>query len=139
MQILEISKSEALRKVMRDIRVDPYGIKIMVPKAITHLLRINAISNISANILKQEMLSLGGDAAVARDALTGRTKKTDCLLIGNLAQLNRLKEKLKANVAVTIPGYLMSETTPAEITLEAEKNPGIDFLVIAGAANYWSN
>jgi len=95
MQILEISESKKLAKVMRDIKVDSCGIKIMVPKAITHLLRINAISNISANILKQEMLSLGGDAAVARDALTGRTKTTDCLLIGNLAQLVRLKEKLK--------------------------------------------
>jgi len=80
---------------MQEIRVDPCGIKIMMPKAINHLLRINSISNISANILKQEMLSLGGDAAVARDALTGKAKKTDCLLIGNLAQFNRLKEKLK--------------------------------------------
>lgn len=95
MQVLEISKSEDLRKIMQDIGVDPYGIKIMVPKAIIHLLRIKSISNIVANILKQEMLSLGGDAAVARDALTGRAKKTDCLLIGSLAQFSRLNEKLK--------------------------------------------
>ncbi|MFA4842469.1 MAG: dihydropteroate synthase, partial [Candidatus Omnitrophota bacterium] len=95
MQILEISRLQDLRKVMQEIRVDPWGIKIMLPKAITHLLRINSLSNISANILKQEMLSLGGDAALNRDALTGRAKKTDCLLIGNLAQFNRLFEKLK--------------------------------------------
>ena len=79
---------------MQDIRVDPYGIKIMLPKAITHLLRVNSVSNITANILKQEMLSLGGDVAVARDALTGKTRKTDCLLMGNLSQFNRLKGKL---------------------------------------------
>jgi len=96
MQILKISNAEGLEKLMRDIKVDSCGIKIMVPKAITHLLRLSSISNISANILKQEMLSLGGDAAVARDALTGKAKKTDCLIIGNLAQLNRLNEKLKA-------------------------------------------
>lgn len=54
-------------------------------------------------------------------------------------ELANLKDKLKANVAVTIPGYLMSEVAPSEITLDAEKNPGIDFLIIAGAANYWSN
>jgi LCP family protein required for cell wall assembly len=54
-------------------------------------------------------------------------------------ELANLKDKLKANVAVTIPGYLMSDVTPSEITLDAEKNPGIDFLIIAGAANYWSN
>jgi dihydropteroate synthase len=79
---------------MRKIRVDEYGIRIMVPKAITRLVRVNAVSNITANILKQEMLSLGGDVAVARGALTGKTKKTDCLLIGSLAQFSRLRGKL---------------------------------------------
>jgi len=80
---------------MQDIHVDEYGIRIMLPKAITHLVRINSISNITANILKQEMLSLGGDVAVARGALTGKSKLTDCLLMGSLAQFNRLNAKLK--------------------------------------------
>lgn len=79
---------------MREIDVDPFGIKIMLPKAISHLVRIKSLPCFAANILKQEMLSLGGDVAVARGALTGRTKKTDCLLIGNLSQFNRLNAKL---------------------------------------------
>jgi dihydropteroate synthase len=79
---------------MHDIGVDPYGARIMLPKALNYLVKVDGISPIAANILKQEMLSFGGDAAVARDVLTGRAKKTDCLLIGNLAQLNRLKDKL---------------------------------------------
>ncbi len=79
---------------MRQIRVDSYGIKIMAPKAITHLIRVGSLSCIAANILKQEMLSLGADAAVSRDTLTGRAKKTDCLLMGNLSQFNRLNQKL---------------------------------------------
>lgn len=80
---------------MQDIRVDPYGIRIMLPKAISCVIKMDSVSNITANILKQEMLSLGGDAAVARGALTGKTKKTGCLLIGNLSQFNRLNQKLK--------------------------------------------
>lgn len=80
---------------MHEIKVDSYGIKIMLPKAITHLVRISALSNIVANILKQEMLSLGADVAIARDALTGKCRKTDCLLMGNMAQFSRLNEKLK--------------------------------------------
>jgi dihydropteroate synthase len=95
MRILQISNPRELAQILRDIRVDAYGIRIMLPKAITHLVRINSISNIAANILKQEMLSLGGDAAVARGALTGKTKQTDCLLMGNLAQFNRLNLKLQ--------------------------------------------
>ena len=94
MRILEISNPKALRQVMQEIKVDPYGIGIMLPKAGFRLVRLEAVSNITANILKQEMLSLGGDAAVARDCLTGKTKKTGCLLMGSLAQFNGLKEKL---------------------------------------------
>jgi len=80
---------------MRKIKVDPYGIRIMLPKARFYLLRINGVSNITANILKQEMLSLGGDVAVARDALTGCLRRTDCLMMGNLAQIERLNQKLR--------------------------------------------
>ncbi|MCG2708047.1 MAG: dihydropteroate synthase, partial [Candidatus Omnitrophica bacterium] len=80
---------------MREIGVDPYGIKIMLPKASTFLIRANAVNNIAANILKQEMLSLGADAAIARGALTGKTKKTDVLLIGELTQFVALANKLK--------------------------------------------
>jgi dihydropteroate synthase len=80
---------------MRAMQVDPYGIKIMLPKAVHYLMQVGPVSNIAANILKQEMLSLGADAAIARGALTGKTKESDCLLIANLAQLGRLAQKLK--------------------------------------------
>lgn len=94
MRILEINRYSSLQSIMREIKVDPYGIKIMVPKALTFLIKINSLSNIAANILKQEMLSLGGDAAIAKEAITGKTKKTDCLLIGNLSQFGSLHSKL---------------------------------------------
>src|SRR3990167_5460500 len=94
MRILEIDRYKDLKEIMQEIKVDPYGIKIMLPKAFQYLVKINSLSNIAANILKQEMLSLGGDVAVARGALTGKVKKTDCLLIGNLSQFSLLSEKL---------------------------------------------
>ncbi|MCX5703579.1 MAG: dihydropteroate synthase [Candidatus Omnitrophica bacterium] len=94
MRILQVNHPQDIKQIMRAIGVDPYGIEIMLPKSLTYLIRINSLSNITANILKQEMLSLGADAAVARGALTGKSKKTDCLLMGNLAQFSRLKQKL---------------------------------------------
>ena len=93
-RILEISNHRDVKQTMQDIGVDPYGIGIMQPKAMYYLMRMNSISNIAANILKQEMLSLGGEVAVERGALTGKIKKTDCLLMGNLSQFNRLNQKL---------------------------------------------
>ena len=95
MRIFRFSCSEEVKKIMHEIGVDPYGAKIMLPKAATFLIRLNAINNNAANILKQEMLSLGADAAIARGALTGKTKKTDMLLIGQLAQFGALADKLK--------------------------------------------
>ena len=95
MRVVDIYKLSQAKKLMQDIWVDRWGIQIMAPKSLSYLIRIKDLSNISANILKQEMLSLGGDVAVSKDALTGKTKKTDCLLMGNLTQFNRLNSKLK--------------------------------------------
>ncbi len=93
-RVLQAENLKELKQLLSEIKVDPYGVKIMAPKAAARLVRINSLSNITANILKQEMLSLGGDAAVSRDALTGKAKTTDCALIGNLAQFSRLAVKL---------------------------------------------
>lgn len=95
MRVLGVSKESQIKEIMRQIKADPYGIKIMLPKAVSYLVRINSLPCIAANILKQEALSLGADAALAREALTGRIKKSDCLLMATLAQLARLSEKLK--------------------------------------------
>lgn len=95
MRIFPFSSRDEVEKIMRDIGVDPYGIRIMLPKAQTFLIRLNAINNICANILKQEMLSLGAEAAITRGALTGKIKKTDILMIGSLAQFKLLSQKIK--------------------------------------------
>jgi dihydropteroate synthase len=116
MRILQVNRIKEIKQIMQDIRVDPYGIRIMLPKAVHYLVKMDSVSNITANILKQEMLSLGGDAAVARGALTGKVKKTGCLLMGNLSQLNRLNQKLRIqplglnqlsqNLNLTLKNYL---------------------------------
>ena len=95
MRVLCLESVEEVKGMMRSIGVDAYGIDIMAQKALIRLVKIDALSNIAANILKQEMLSLGGDAAIARGSLTGQAKKTDCLLMGTPAQLKRLIDKLK--------------------------------------------
>jgi len=126
MRILQIKQPREIQHILQDIRVDPYGIKIMLPKAITHLVKIDSVSNITANILKQEMLSLGGDAAVAKGALTGIAKKTDCLLIGNLSQFKRLEEKLKTQPFGL--GLLAKDLNSTIKSYERE-----DFILRAGA------
>ena len=93
--ILSLRAQAEAEAVMREIGVDGGGIKIMAPKTQICLARISRLPIFAANILKQEALSIGADAAVSRDALTGRAKYTDCLIIGNQYQIDKLCEKLK--------------------------------------------
>lgn len=95
MRLFSLTNQAEAKKIMRDIGVDPYGTGIMAPKALSFAVLLKNVSNISANIIKQEMLSFGADAAVARGALTGKVKNTDVLIIGTLAQFNSLVSKLK--------------------------------------------
>ena len=95
-QVISDQDLKSISKKMHDLWVHPKGIEIMTPKAISHIIKFKAIKNFAANILKQESLSEGADVAISRDALTGRLKTTDCLLMGNISQLNRISEKLKS-------------------------------------------
>ncbi|MDD5109151.1 MAG: dihydropteroate synthase [Candidatus Omnitrophica bacterium] len=96
MRIFTFSSKDEIEKIMGDIGVDPYGIKIMLPKAQTFLIRLNTVNSICANILKQEMLSLGAEAAITRGALTGKIKKTGVLMFGSFAQFKLLSQKIKS-------------------------------------------
>ncbi len=83
----------AVRELQR-IAVDCYGIAEMVPKMRTLCIGLPQLECRQANILKQEMLSLGGDAAVARGTVSCSIDTTDCILIGTAKQLTRLCQKL---------------------------------------------
>ncbi|MBW4054836.1 MAG: dihydropteroate synthase [Proteobacteria bacterium] len=75
--------------------VDSHGIAEMVPKMRTLCIELSRIKCRQANVLKQEMLSLGGDAAVARGTVACSIDSTDCILIGTAKQLARLCRKLE--------------------------------------------
>lgn len=58
-------------------------------------LKIFNLKSPAANILKQTCLSLGFDAAVARDVITCKCEKSDVILTATISQLHKLSEKLK--------------------------------------------
>ncbi len=88
------SPSDAL-DILRQIGVDePYGIEAMMPKMFHYNILLEDVECKVANILKQEMLSLGGDVAVNRGSVSCSVDKTDALIMGTLKQLCRLSEKI---------------------------------------------
>jgi dihydropteroate synthase len=95
-RLLVVPTPEHAAHELRRIRVDSIGIVEMVPKMRTLCIQLSQLECRQANVLKQEMLSLGGDAAVARGTVACSIDKTDCILIGTVKQLKRLCRKLTA-------------------------------------------
>ena len=92
--ILNYSAQTDLSALMAGLRVDPYGIKIMAPKGVLRLIYIQDIPSFTANILKQELLSLGADVALPKDSLV-KKKLVSALILATEAQINKLLVKLK--------------------------------------------
>lgn len=86
---------EDLRKEIKKLGADKAGIDIMVPKGQFYWVKLNDVPLKTAVLIKQEMLSKGGEAAVHRE-VGGLTKeKTDLLLMGTLRQYRLLIRKLR--------------------------------------------
>jgi dihydropteroate synthase len=94
-RLLSLPNPEQAVHELQRIGVDGCGISEMVPKMRTLCIGLSRLECRQANVLKQEMLSLGGDAAVARGTVACSIVSTDCVLIGTAKQLGRLCRKLK--------------------------------------------
>ncbi len=93
-RVLDLGSDE-LKGEFAKIDVDRYGSKIMLPKGSFYTLKIEGTSSIFANIIKQQMLSNGGDVAVSRGSIDGSKKNTDCIIMGTEKQYQELTKKLK--------------------------------------------
>jgi dihydropteroate synthase len=93
-RVLLISSLEDAAREMRKIGVSEGGVRAMAGKAATVVVKVAGVSCPVAHILKEQMLSVGGDAAVARDVLTHSVESTDVILLGTYVQLGTLVQKL---------------------------------------------
>lgn len=93
---VKIDNELEAKKAMGQIGSDNGGIALMAGKAVGRALKIENVPLRIAHILKQEMLSLGGDAAVHRNTVINEIDATDILLVGTISQFRRLSKKLLA-------------------------------------------
>jgi len=77
------------------IGVSSAGCTYMEGKGLFKLLRADGLSIPAALILKQEMLSIGGEAAVHQQAVIHGVDNTSVLLMATISQYERLNEKLR--------------------------------------------
>jgi dihydropteroate synthase len=93
---LDITSSLQAAEELKKIGVDPYGIEAMTPKMVNLNILLNGIECRVANIMKQDMLSIGGDVAVARGSVDCSIEKTDVVIIGTLKQIKKFADKISA-------------------------------------------
>jgi len=103
------SANEAIRQ-MKKMGVDPTGVKLMEGKTLHLNLKVEGIEPRTANLLKQEMLSLGGDVAVNGRGLDCSASQTDALLMGTQKHFEKLIAKLEQYPNLDSLGQSIKET-----------------------------
>ncbi|MCK4237339.1 MAG: dihydropteroate synthase, partial [Candidatus Krumholzibacteria bacterium] len=96
LRLISSRSREYLQKHLENAGVDHEGIRIIERKAENQIIRIDNVRAPSANIIKQQVLSLGGDAAVHREVITGRPNESAVYIVADERRLITLIEKLQA-------------------------------------------
>ena len=92
--IIDIETIQDAKDAIQRIGSDPKSIEIMAPKAISKVIKLENVVLQDAIIIKQDMLSLGGEVAVPKNTFELHEKTGDILVIGTIKQLNELVDKL---------------------------------------------
>lgn len=95
MKVIKIRNLEETAAIFKKIGVDPYGIDAMASKTINVNILIENQPCKIANVIKQEMLSIGGDAAVARGSVSCSVPVSDILITGTIKQIMALAKKIE--------------------------------------------
>jgi dihydropteroate synthase len=94
LRLLPSGDTAILRKHLIASGVDVEGIEIISQKTQNWVIRIDNVSPPAANIIKQQLLSLGQEAAVHRDVITGKPDLSTVYIISDQRKLFTLENKL---------------------------------------------
>ena len=81
-------------RYLEDLQSSPEGRTIMQPKMSHYLVHLDDLDTRAANILKQNMLSIGGEASLPRNVFEFKGQKTSAIISGTRRQFKVLIPKL---------------------------------------------
>lgn len=93
-KFISIDSLATAKKEIKKIASDPKSFDIMAPKAVFKVIKLEQVVLQDAIIMKQDMLSLGGEVAIPSDAFELKKKPADILVMGTVTQLREFVEKL---------------------------------------------
>ena|SRR3989344_2488762 len=114
-KLLSIRTLEDSEREIRAVDCEEEGVRLMANKCLLEVIKLHGVRNAIANILKQEMISVGADAAVSRNTINCKDPQTDVVLMGTLKQYLKVIAKMKGqvsecrDVAKAIEGALLSK------------------------------
>jgi dihydropteroate synthase len=117
-RVIRIDNLDSAVDELKKLGVAEEGVKIMAPKAIFRAIKIYDVDVRAANILKQEMLARGGEAAVSWQVYKLEPGQADVIILGTLKQLREVVSKLEKQpfglpqIASQIKAVLEAETKP---------------------------
>lgn len=94
-EVLKIDNLSEAKRELSQIKAEEISVDIMAPKAVFRVVKLYDVHPAAANIVKQEMLAAGGEAAVARGCVNMSVDSSDVIIMGTLKQYRRLLSKLK--------------------------------------------
>jgi dihydropteroate synthase len=120
--------------------VDPASLAYLVPKLNHVNLLVQGVKLYAANIIKQSMLSIGGDVAVHRHVVSGKVGTSDCVIMGDLRHFKLLADKLMLQtgletLAQSIREQVFSEGGPLKLNLCGKVQEWTELPVIMGILN----
>ncbi len=132
--------SQANEQVLLACGVDPASLPYLKPKLTHQNLLLEGVRLYAANILKQSMLSIGGDVAVHRHVISGRIELSDCVIMGDLRHYRLLVEKLRlqpglAALATIIEEQVFQDRTDLRLHLCGKVHQWAALPVIMGILN----
>jgi dihydropteroate synthase len=92
---ITIDSLKTAKREIKTIGSDPKSIDIMAPKMVSKVIKFHNVVLQDAIILKQDMLSLGGEVVIPRDAFELKERSAVILVVGTVKQLQELVAKLQ--------------------------------------------
>jgi dihydropteroate synthase len=93
--VISVTSLRQAKQEIKKIGCDPKSLDIMAPKAVHKVIKMQNVILQDAIIIKQDMLSLGGEVAIPKDAFELKERQADILVIGTMTQHKELVGKLR--------------------------------------------
>ena len=140
-RVLDVRSRDEIKGEMRKVGSTSAGIKIMSRKADQRMIKLEEVGTKEANIIKQEMLSAGGDAVTHKGTLDHSVEESDLILLGTVPQYEKFVSKMKIqpftckDIAAEIEEVLENYDKRGFVLKFPKKEIALDRTLVMGVLN----